>query len=106
MSEIPYIQGYNVKPYYISPMGVVVFTDGNRKSGGGSSEFAPNQKQCEAYGYTYDASRDAFIPPQTFPSWTLNETTCVWNPPIAYPTDGQHYRWNDETKSWDLIPNS
>ena len=56
MSEIPFIQGYNVKPYYIAPMGVVVFTDGNRKSGGGTSEFAPNQKQCEAYGYTYDAS--------------------------------------------------
>lgn len=56
MSEIPFIQGYNVKPYYIAPMGVVVFTDGERKSGGGTSEFAPNQKQCEAYGYTYDAS--------------------------------------------------
>ena len=61
MSEIPYIKGYNVKPYYISPMGVVVFTDGVRKvagekSGGGTLEFAPNQKQCEAYGYKYDAS--------------------------------------------------
>tara|TARA_R100000808_G_C2145389_1_gene153213 strand:- start:413 stop:1282 length:870 start_codon:yes stop_codon:yes gene_type:complete len=56
MSETPFIQGYNVKPYYISPMGVVVFTDGVRKSGGGTSEFAPNQKQCEAYGYTYNES--------------------------------------------------
>ena len=81
-------------------------TSYNTRSGIHQLDGTPFRKNYAGAGYTYDASRDAFIPPQTFPSWTLNETTCVWNPPIAYPTDGQHYRWNDETKSWDLIPNS
>jgi len=54
-------------------------------------------------GYTYDASRDAFIPPKPFNSWTLNEDTCLWDAPTPYPTDGQFYRWNEDSLSWDLV---
>ena len=51
-------------------------------------------------GYTYDAARDAFIPPQPFQSWVLNEETCLWDAPVAMPTDGQRYSWNEATTSW------
>jgi hypothetical protein len=51
-------------------------------------------------GFTYDSIRDAFIPPKPFASWTLNETTCQWEPPVAYPTDGEPYSWDEETTSW------
>lgn len=52
-------------------------------------------------GYTYDSGRDAFYSPQPYPSWTLNETTCQWEPPVAYPDDAEKYVWNEETTSWD-----
>jgi len=62
------------------------------------------RKNYAGIGYTYDESRDAFIPPQPYPSWTLNEETCLWDSPVPYPTDGERYIWNEETTSWDLIP--
>ena len=61
------------------------------------------RKNFAGIGYTYDENRDAFIPPKPFNSWTLNETTCLWEAPVAYPTDGQSYDWNEETTTWDLI---
>ena len=57
-------------------------------------------------GFAYDAARDAFISPKPFASWTLNETTCQWEAPVAYPDDDKRYDWNEETTSWDLIDNS
>lgn len=51
-------------------------------------------------GFTYDEGRDAFIPPQPHPSWVLNETTCLWDAPVAYPDDGQVYVWDEDTTSW------
>ena len=62
----------------------------------------PFRKNYAGIGFTYDEERDAFIPPQEFPSWTLNEDTCHWEPPVSYPTDGS-YRWNEETTSWDKL---
>ena len=53
-------------------------------------------------GYTYDALRDAFISPKAYPSWILNETTCQWEAPIAYPNDDNNYKWNEDTQQWDL----
>jgi hypothetical protein len=50
----------------------------------------------------YDPIRDAFIPPQPFPSWILNETTCQWGSPVPYPTDGGVYYWNEELQEWVL----
>ena len=54
-------------------------------------------------GYSYDATRNAFIPPRPFHSWTLNETTCQWDCPAAYPNDGKKYDWNETTKAWDEV---
>ena len=62
------------------------------------------RKNYAGIGYTYDESRDAFIPPKPYSSWTLNEETCHWDSPVPYPTDGESYIWNEETTSWDLIP--
>jgi len=58
------------------------------------------RKNFAGVGYTYDATRDAFIPPQPFPSWVLNEDTCLWDPPVPFPTDGQRYYWDEATTSW------
>jgi len=63
-------------------------------------EGRPLRKNYAGIGYTYDAVRDAFISPKPFASWTLNETTCLWNPPTPYPTDDKRYSWNEETLSW------
>jgi hypothetical protein len=61
------------------------------------------RKNYAGIGYKYDASRDAFIPPKPYPSWTLNETTCLWDAPTPMPTDGQRYQWDEPTISWVLI---
>ena len=60
----------------------------------------PLRKNFASVGYTYDAEKDAFIPPQTFPSWVLNETSCLWEPPTPIPDNENVYRWDEETKSW------
>ena len=58
------------------------------------------RKNYAGIGFTYDFSRDAFIPPQPFASWVLNEETCLWDAPVAIPTDGQRYSWDEATTSW------
>jgi len=63
----------------------------------------PFRKNYAGIGYSYDEVRDAFIPPKPFDSWMLNETTCLWEAPVEYPTDGQQYSWNEEMGTWDLI---
>ena len=60
----------------------------------------PFRKNYAGIGYTYDPVRDAFIPSQPFPSWVLNEKTCLWDAPVAMPTNGQRYYWDEETLSW------
>lgn len=74
-------------------------TMGNIHVGGGT----PFRKNYASIGYTYDAGRDAFIPPQTFPSWTLDEDTCQWKAPVPYPADGQSYHWDETTQTWLLV---
>jgi hypothetical protein len=61
------------------------------------------RKNYAGIGFTYDAVRDAFIPPKPFNSWSLNEATCQWQAPVAYPTDDKDYKWNEETLSWDEV---
>jgi hypothetical protein len=61
------------------------------------------RKNFAGVGFTYDGTRDAFIPPKPFESWVLNETTCLWDAPVAMPDDGNRYTWNEETTSWDLV---
>jgi hypothetical protein len=65
----------------------------------------PLRKNHAAIGYTYDEDRDAFIPKKPFNSWILNETTCLWEAPVAKPNDGQKYNWNEQNQTWDLINN-
>jgi hypothetical protein len=71
-------------------------TSGGQHSQGGT----PLRKNYAGIGYTYDRGRDAFIPPQPFTSWTLNEDTCLWESPTPYPTDGKMYAWDESTTSW------
>ena len=61
------------------------------------------RKNHAGIGMTYDEDRDAFIAPKPYASWTLNETTCQWEAPVAYPDDGERYNWNETTTTWDLI---
>lgn len=58
------------------------------------------RKNYAGIGFTYDSGRDAFIPPQPFPSWILNESTCLWNAPTPMPIDGKQYTWNENSLSW------
>ena len=68
--------------------------------GGQHPEGRPLRKNYAGIGYTYDAGRDAFIPPKPFASWVLNETTCLWDSPVSMPTDNKMYRWDEATTSW------
>jgi hypothetical protein len=62
----------------------------------------PLRKNYAGIGYTYDEQRDAFISPKPFASWLLDEDTCQWQPPVAYPTDGEIYTWDEENQDWVL----
>ena len=62
---------------------------------------ARKRKNYAGKGFTYDETKDAFIPPKPFSSWTLNETTCLWDAPVASPDDGKRYIWNEEKTSWE-----
>ena len=61
------------------------------------------RKNFAGIGFQYDQTRDAFIAPKPFNSWILNEDTCRWNAPVAYPQDGSIYKWNEQTLSWDIV---
>lgn len=62
------------------------------------------RKNYAGIGYSYDAQRDAFIPPKPYASWVLDEQTCLWNAPVPYPTDGGRYTWNEANQTWDAVP--
>jgi hypothetical protein len=68
--------------------------------GGQHPEGRPLRKNYAGIGYTYDSVRDAFIPPKPYASWILNEDTCLWDAPVAYPTDGKMYTWDEATTNW------
>ena len=61
------------------------------------------RKNHAGIGYTYDEDRDAFIPKKPYQSWILNEDTCLWESPVAYPDDGEEYTWNETNQTWDLV---
>jgi hypothetical protein len=66
----------------------------------GADQSKAFRKNYAGIGYTYDSTRDAFIPPQPYPSWILDESSCLWNAPVPYPTDGNRYSWDEATQSW------
>jgi hypothetical protein len=80
-------------------------TSYNTYAGAHNSGGTPLRKNYAGIGYTYDRERDAFYMPQPYSSWTLDEDTCLWAPPTAYPDDGKVYEWNEETTAWVEITN-
>ena len=77
-------------------------TSYNTHGGVHSSGGIPLRKNHAGIGMTYDEDRDAFISIKPYNSWVLNETTCLWDPPVVKPDDGKIYNWNEETQQWDL----
>jgi len=75
-------------------------TSYNTLGGVHSEGGTPLRKNYAGIGDTYDKTRDAFIPPQSYNSWTLNEDTCQWESPVAYPDDGKMYIWDEATTNW------
>lgn len=75
-------------------------THGGVHANGGT----PLRKNYAGIGYTYDAQRDAFIPPKPYASWVLNEDTCLWDAPVVMPTDGKRYAWDEATTNWVEVP--
>jgi len=63
----------------------------------------PLRKNYAGIGYSYDEVLDAFIPPKPYDSWSLNLNTCLWEPPVEYPQDGNVYTWNEQDQQWDLL---
>ena len=61
----------------------------------------PFRKNYAGIGFTYDADKNAFIPPKPYASWTLNNTTCLWEAPSDYPDDGKYYSWNESNTAWE-----
>lgn len=93
-------EGHTVKRTSYNTHGGVHYTDGE-----------PSEDQSQAFrfnyagiSFTYDADRDAFIPPQPYPSWVLDEATCLWVAPIDYPAGGGEYVWDEETTEWVAMP--
>jgi hypothetical protein len=78
-------------------------TSYNTHGGVHNNNGTPLRKNHAGIGYTYDETRDAFIASKPFNSWILNETTCQWEAPVVYPTDGQRYKWNEQIQNWELI---
>ena len=63
----------------------------------------PFRKNFGSIGYQYDEDKDAFIPPQKYKSWTLDEISYTWKPPVEHPLDGKTYTWNEQTLNWDEV---
>jgi hypothetical protein len=77
-------------------------TSYNTKGGEHKLGGTPFRKNYAAIGFKYNERLDAFIPPKRFKSWILNETSCLWEAPVPFPTDGQDYDWNETNQTWDL----
>jgi hypothetical protein len=78
-------------------------TSYNTIGGVHTSGGTPYRKNYAGIGYTFDSNRQAFIAPKPFASWVLDEQTCLWEAPVARPTDDQVYTWDENTTSWILV---
>jgi len=83
-----------------SSPGAWVKTSYNTHGGVHKNGGTPLRKNYAGVGYSYDATKDAFIPPQPYASWVLDDATCLWNAPVAMPADGKPYVWDEATTSW------
>ena len=89
--------GIWVQTSYNTKGGVHYVTDSTTPS---SDQSKALRKNYAGKGYIYDRGRDAFYAPQPYPSWKLNDTTCIWEAPVAHPSDGKLYDWDESSKSW------
>ena len=87
-----------IQTSYNTKGGIHYAPDSNTPDGG-----IALRKNYAGTGYTYDKSRDAFIHPKPFPSWILDEDTCLWDSPVPYPDDGKKYDWDEDNTSWNEI---
>ena len=87
-----------------SSPGEWIQTSYNTHGGVHATGGTPMRKNYAGVGFTYDRTKDAFIPPQPFASWTLDDNTCLWNAPVAMPTDGKIYNWDEATTAWVEVP--
>lgn len=87
-----------------SSPGQWIQTSYNTRGGVHTNGGTPLRKNYAGIGYTYDAQRDAFIPPKPYASWLLNDDTCLWEAPAPYPNDGGVYTWNETNQTWDAVP--
>jgi hypothetical protein len=78
-------------------------TSYNTSGGVHSNSGTPYRKNYAGIGFKYDESKDAFIPPKPFASWTLDEGSCLWEAPVARPSGEGMYNWNEDTTSWDEV---
>ena len=78
-------------------------TSYNTYGGVHSLDGTPFRKNFAGVGYTYDETKNAFIAPKPYASWVLNDDTCLWESPVAYPDDDKLYTWNEDTTSWDAV---
>ena len=83
--------------------GTWVRTSYNTHGGEHSKGKTPFRKNYAGLGYKYDEGRDAFIPPKSFNSWKLDDSSCLWEAPVKKPTDGKSYEWNEKSLSWKEI---
>jgi hypothetical protein len=86
-----------------SSPGKWIQTSYNTQGGVHANGKTPLRKNYAGVGFTYDLTRDAFIPPKPYPSWTLNEDTCQYDSPVPYPTDDKMYEWDEETTNWKEV---
>lgn len=93
------------KTFVDTSAGEWIQTSYNTQGGVHSQGGTPLRKNFAGIGFTYDRTKDAFIPPQPFQSWTLNEESCLWEAPVAYPTDGKVYKWDEATTNWIEVNN-
>ena len=108
--ETNIVLGYNGNPINWETYYNAKRTSYNTNGGIHYTNGIPSENQSKAFrknyagiGYYYDETRDAFIPPKPYPSWILNEDSCLWESPIPYPNDGNNYTWNEETGNWEQI---
>jgi hypothetical protein len=78
-------------------------TSYNTYGGVHSLDGTPFRKNFAGVGYTYDETKNAFIAPKPYASWVLDDDTCLWEAPVAYPDDDKEYEWNEDTTSWDAV---
>ena len=92
-----------IDTYIHDSPGIFVKTSYNTHEGQHLNGETPLRYNYAGIGFIYDSEADAFYEPQPYPSWTLNTSTYQWQPPTAYPEDGNMYMWNEDTTSWNAI---